>query len=633
MTPIPSANESPYRAPVRSSNDRRMLVVVALACLSISALAPQARADGPEGTDAGDLLIRVTRTGPAEASVLGVALTPLDVIELLVDGTVVATTTPVWNLDYWFLHVPVSDGSVLRTRILLLESPAVPVAPYVPPPEGPPGFVYARGTNLLVNGTPIQLFGANEPTAFPYAMIASGLYGWSDPDRYWGENRLFPSGPDARIENVTSPDALWQEYFRYFLHYQEASTEPSHPRPNLLRIWIVDENFGLEQAYHAWRNHTSAFWSIFDSLVYWAGRADVYLVPVLGHMDVDRDNRMYDMTSTLYARHLQLVRAIVSRYDEHPRIAMWDLWNEADVNNDAYWASVGGIDGYRAWAATYLAQVKPYAPNHLLTLGTGGWTLFPGVPGFGWQYHFFWSDLPGLEVSHHHGYSTAEDQYLIDWQTAWHEALGIPHYEGEYGYNVFPGPSGLGYGYWPWFTDRTRTAGWSGVSTMVFLDNGRGAYSDYPYNGSLPSYAPGDPPPEDAPPVAAFTADPSIALVHQAVAFDASISSDDVGIARYEWRFGDGDVAEGVAVEHAFRGPGEYPVALTVTDAAGNRDTWVFVVRVISVRTVPPCAGPPVALGLVLGLAAPPIVRWRTRDRALGEGSYVRRQSRGGRVK
>ena len=615
------ASRFPRHPPFESARSLRgscaviLILVIVAAGVALFQTQPVAAGDGTrplDGPGAG-LLLRVIRTGPGEASVLGVATSLNDTVVLIVDGLRVANRTPVWNLDYWFLHVPVSDGSVVQTRIGSALSPAVPVPAYAPRPVGPPGFVYARGTSFMVNNTPIQFFGVNEPTAFPYALIASGLYGWANASRYWGENRLFPSGPDARIANVSSADELWRAYFRYLLHYQNVSSEPFDPSPNLLRIWIVDENFGMEQAYRAWRDHPAEFWGLLDRLVYWADRAGVYLVPVLGHMDVDRDNAMYDPSSPMYARHLDLVRAIVARYDDNPRIAMWDLWNEADVNNDAYWTAAGGIAGYRAWAARYLADVKRYSPNHLLTLGTGGWTLFPGAPGFGWSYHFFWNEIPGMEVSSHHNYATSEDAYLIDWQSAWHEALGLPHFEGEYGYNDFPGPSGIGVGYWPWFTNGARAAGWQAISAMVLLDNGRGAYADYPYDGSLPQYPAGPPPPVDRPPVAAFTVSPPAPTMRSLVTFNASISSDDVGIVRYEWAFGDHGFAQGVTVQHVFPGAGDFPVTLTVTDISGGRDTWTLVVHVSPLLLPPgpltvPWAAPRFALALLVGIGVPGLI-------------------------
>jgi PKD repeat protein len=53
--------------------------------------------------------------------------------------------------------------------------------------------------------------------------------------------------------------------------------------------------------------------------------------------------------------------------------------------------------------------------------------------------------------------------------------------------------------------------------------------------------------------------------------FDASLSSDNVGIVEYEWNFGDGNSYKGEYknVSHIYSLPGTYTVKLTVKDAAG----------------------------------------------------------------
>ncbi|TLZ70640.1 MAG: hypothetical protein E6K06_07515, partial [Methanobacteriota archaeon] len=335
------------------------------------------------------LLLRVVRTGPTEASVLGVALTPSDAVELLVNGSVIASRAPEANLDYWFLDLGVTDTSIVETRIGLATSPAVVVPAYVAQPARP---------------------------------------------------------------GVIDADSFWREYFRYFLHYNAVAGSPTNPKANVLRVWIADDSWVSEGTYLAWKANATVFWNVFDRMVYWANRSGFFLVPVLGHFDGAPDNRFFMTTTLQYAHQIEVVRAIMDRYNSEPRIAMWDLWNEPDVNNDVYWATVGGIVGFRAWASQYIADVKPHSPNHLLTIGTAGESSFPGVPGLGWQYHFFFNDIPGLEVSQHHTSGTAEDPALIDWETAWHQALGIPHFEGNYMYSLQPGPNPFGYGYWPWFT-------------------------------------------------------------------------------------------------------------------------------------------------------------------------------------
>jgi RHS repeat-associated protein len=62
--------------------------------------------------------------------------------------------------------------------------------------------------------------------------------------------------------------------------------------------------------------------------------------------------------------------------------------------------------------------------------------------------------------------------------------------------------------------------------------------------------------------------------------FDGSASTDDHGIAAYEWEFGDGKSGTGPAVQTTYGAAGDYPVRLTVTDYAGQRNTAVKTVRV-----------------------------------------------------
>jgi len=65
------------------------------------------------------------------------------------------------------------------------------------------------------------------------------------------------------------------------------------------------------------------------------------------------------------------------------------------------------------------------------------------------------------------------------------------------------------------------------------------------------------------------------------VTFDASRSSDNVGIVGYEWDFGDGTTSTNVTTEHTYLNLGTYTVKLTVKDAANNTDTYTLTVRVL----------------------------------------------------
>jgi PKD repeat protein len=72
----------------------------------------------------------------------------------------------------------------------------------------------------------------------------------------------------------------------------------------------------------------------------------------------------------------------------------------------------------------------------------------------------------------------------------------------------------------------------------------------------------------DLPPVAAF----EVSCDDLVCSFDASASTDDLGIAGYAWDFGDGTSGTGDVVDHEFAVEREYTVTLTVTDEGGQTD-------------------------------------------------------------
>lgn len=80
------------------------------------------------------------------------------------------------------------------------------------------------------------------------------------------------------------------------------------------------------------------------------------------------------------------------------------------------------------------------------------------------------------------------------------------------------------------------------------------------------------------PPVAALTS--SCDLL--ACTFDASTSTDDDGIATYQWDFGDGASSTEAAPQHSYATPGEYSVMLTVVDSDGASATATAQVKVVA---------------------------------------------------
>jgi serine protease len=76
-------------------------------------------------------------------------------------------------------------------------------------------------------------------------------------------------------------------------------------------------------------------------------------------------------------------------------------------------------------------------------------------------------------------------------------------------------------------------------------------------------------PPVDAPPSASFT----FSCTLLTCTFDGSASTDDNGISRYTWNFGDGQTGSGAAVSHTYASGGTFTVVLTVTDTANQTDS------------------------------------------------------------
>ena len=66
----------------------------------------------------------------------------------------------------------------------------------------------------------------------------------------------------------------------------------------------------------------------------------------------------------------------------------------------------------------------------------------------------------------------------------------------------------------------------------------------------------------------------------QSLFFDASASTDNVGVTSYLWEFGDGTTATTATATHVYGHTGAYTARLTATDAAGNAATSTFTVTV-----------------------------------------------------
>ncbi len=113
----------------------------------------------------------------------------------------------------------------------------------------------------------------------------------------------------------------------------------------------------------------------------------------------------------------------------------------------------------------------------------------------------------------------------------------------------------------------------------------------------------------NSPPTAAFTYGPASPIVGITVHFNASSSRDSDGDQlSYLWTFGDGSSATGLTPNHSFSRPGNFTVAITVTDsgmnpaALSNTKSLVITVQSASVENTGGLPFTTVARAIVLGI-------------------------------
>lgn len=101
--------------------------------------------------------------------------------------------------------------------------------------------------------------------------------------------------------------------------------------------------------------------------------------------------------------------------------------------------------------------------------------------------------------------------------------------------------------------------------------------------------------------------------VGASVSFDASSSTDNVGIVSYEWNFGDGTTGSGKTTTHTYANAGTYTVTLTVKDAAGNTATHQITVTVQPTEAMPLWVLGVAAALIGIGVATTAAIIWKKR--------------------
>jgi len=84
---------------------------------------------------------------------------------------------------------------------------------------------------------------------------------------------------------------------------------------------------------------------------------------------------------------------------------------------------------------------------------------------------------------------------------------------------------------------------------------------------------------DHTPPTAQLAAYPSSDAAPLSVRFDATGSRDDVGVARHQWSFGDGQSGSGAIVNHVYTSQGAVLARLIASDVLGNQGSAQQTIR------------------------------------------------------
>lgn len=129
---------------------------------------------------------------------------------------------------------------------------------------------------------------------------------------------------------------------------------------------------------------------------------------------------------------------------------------------------------------------------------------------------------------------------------------------------------------------------------------------------------------QDSEPPTAAISGPRESVVDESFRLNASGSTDNHQIANYTWDLGDGTMAYGPTVTHAYDEAGDYTITLTVRDASGNEDTATLAITVLA--AAPDGGGFQLSDTILYGLLAAlavggltaGVLYWRRGARAVG---------------
>lgn len=244
----------------------------------------------------------------------------------------------------------------------------------------PPGFVTRSGTHLSVDGKPFRFTGFNI-----YNANSDGWcwYGYSDQelfDTFWEMNP--PDGLGSRAH----------EAVRAWFFQPLATVDGERDWTRFDRTLATADQYGMKVVVtltDQWGECGSKVASGYKDRTWYE----------TGYTQVEAGNTV---------SYRDWVAEVVGRYADDPRVAFWQLINEAEVSE-----VVGGVqqpcppgdepaDILKSWADDVSSLIRSIDPNHLISLGTIG----NGQCGAqGAQYRYV-HDLPNIDLCEYHDYGS-----------------------------------------------------------------------------------------------------------------------------------------------------------------------------------------------------------------------------------
>jgi len=281
-------------------------------------------------------------------------------------------------------------------------------------------FITRQGSDLMLAGRRIRVVGGNS-----YGILST----------YLGMSSVTSPSPNALVR--------WQQ------------ANATHLK--IMRFWLdvapSDYWFnGVMAQYNADAGHTPYFAAV-DGLIADADANGMRVVPSLVS-SYDQwtaqggGSNFWTVGSAANVAFKAWVTAIVTHYKDEPRIAFWELGNEANYFSQI-WVSRATQAQVIVWAQDLAALVRSIDTNHLIE---GGWNNMGNM-----NMADFDALNDFLDIASHHIYdadlyslmagqgvtdpATAVDEYVRRFTERAKLTLGMPVFFGEYGANLLTDPN------------------------------------------------------------------------------------------------------------------------------------------------------------------------------------------------